>query len=524
MTSTVRHSCALVAAALVLVSVTAGCDQRRAPGTGGGRSTDTLVFGTNGDPNTLDPADSSINDADQLNFTIYDGLLKFAPDMRIVGGLADRWNMEQDGVTWTFHLRPAVRFHDGTICDAEAVKKSLDRLLDPVAAHRNRSLVDMIASVNVIDPQTVRIVTAFPFGSFESTLAHLGLGVVSPTAAAKWGKDYGLSPAAIAGTGPFKVVEWKKDHEIVLERFDGYWGDKPKLRRVVFRQIPEVESKVAALETGDVDVIALLPPRALVTLSRNPDVVLEKQLGVNSRLITFHCAKPPFNDPRVRRAISLAIDRRAIVDSLMSGAAIVPDGPLPSVMRNYVQLGEIQYDPAKARALLREAGLPNGFKTTLMVATRFSMSVEIAEAMAAQLRQAGIDAQIDVIEFAALEPKPGKPADDQREMYMTAAGASTADADWALRSRYLSTSKINRNYYSNPEFDRAILGAMKETDPVRRLALYKRAEEIVYLEDPPGLWLFHNYVMAATRRDVKNVTISPLNLLSFERAYVSPGT
>lgn len=492
-------------------------------GRAAGTPRDTLVFATQADVETLDPAESADNNSDAAILSTYETLLTFDDDMHIGGGLAERWTVAPDGVTWTFHLRNGVRFHDGTPLDASAVKQSLDRLLDPIAAHRNRTILEAIADVRVVDRLTIQITTAFPFSALEPTMAAVGTSIVSPATAVRWGKQYGRSAEASVGTGPFKIVSWKKDHEIVLERNDDYWGEKPRLRRVVYRPVPEAEAKVAALEAGDVDVIKSMAAAAVRRLQHNPDVAVRAVPSVNSYLLRFNCGREPFRDPRVRRAVSYAIDRHEIVDNLLQGVAEVPTGPLGAVTRDSVQLGEIPYDPVRARQLLRDAGYPNGFKTTITTAKRYLMGIEVAEVLAAQLKRVGIDASINVSELATFMGRTAPtPNEDTRDMYITGAGASTADADWSLRPRFMSSDPINTSFYKNAEFDRVVVQAMKEMDPTKRQALYKRAEEIVYFEDPPVIWLYHNHAVVAARRDVHNLRISPLNIITFERAYVAP--
>ena len=484
---------------------------------------DSLVFATLRDPETLDPAESADNDSDAVVFSVYETLLTFDREMHIVGRLAERWNMGADGVTWTFHLRRGVRFHDGTPLDATAVKQSLDRLRDPVAAHRNRSILQAIADVHVVDPSTIEIVTAFPFSAFEPTLAHLATGIVSPTAAARWGKAYGRTAEATAGSGAFSVVGWNKDREVILERNDGYWGDKPRLRQVVYRPVPEAEAKFAALEAGDVDVIKSVTASALPRLSGNPKLSVYSVPSISSILLKFNCGREPFKDSRLRRAVSYAIDRHEIVDHLFQGVAEVPKGPLGTVIRYAVPLPEISYDPDKARQLMKEAGHPDGFKATITTTKRYVMGVEVAEVLAAQLKRVGIDVSIDVVDMVTFMGRTAAtPDQDTRQMYLTGLGASTADADWALRPRFMSSDPINTTFYKNAEFDRVIVQAMHEEAPTKRRALYKRAEEIVYLDDPPALWLYHNYNVVAARRTVRGLRLWPLNFVTFEQAYVEP--
>jgi ABC-type transport system substrate-binding protein len=235
--------------------------------------------------------------------------------------------------------------------------------------------------------------------------------------------------------------------------------------------------------------------------------------------------KKPFNDPRVRQAISYAINRRAIVDNLVSSFARPSTSALTPIMRGYANLGEIPYDADKARELLREAGYANGFRTKIATTPRYPMGVELAEAVAADLKKVGIDATIEVFDWGTMvQFWAGLPPEkNPQEIFIMGAGASTADADWGLRPifRTAPTNENNYGYYSNAEFDKVIEAAMRETDPERRQDFYRRAQEIVYLEDPGAVWLFDTLYVVAARSRVTGIRPSPLGVVTFERAVVT---
>jgi peptide/nickel transport system substrate-binding protein len=240
-----------VLAAVLLATACGGGSESGAPS--GPR--DTLVFAASADSTTLDPHNTTDTESDQVIMMMYETLIGFDHDMKIIPRLAERWEVAPDGVTWTFHLRQGIRFHDGTPFNAEAVRRNFARVMDPVANHKRLVLFDMIDRVEAVDDRTVRIITKYPFGAFEPTMAHVSAAIVNPAVAEKSGKEFGLGADRASGTGPYKIVSWKKDQEIVLERSEDYWGEKGKTRRIVYRPIPEAASRVLALEAGDVDVI-----------------------------------------------------------------------------------------------------------------------------------------------------------------------------------------------------------------------------------------------------------------------------
>ncbi len=473
----------------------------------------SLVFAPSADATTLDPHNTTDSQSDQVIWMIYNALIRYDVDMKIVPDLALSWKVAPDHVTWTFDLRRGVRFHDGAPFDAYAVKANFERVLDPEGGHNRRDLFLPIERVDVVDDFTVNVVTRYPFGAFEPMMAHVSAAIRSPS------KDD-------SGTGPYKLRSWRKDLELVLERNEDYFGEKGKLDTIVYRPIPEAASRVIALESGDVDVITQIPPADLKRLESDREISVKKTVSIGSQQFRFHCKRKPFTDPRVRQAISYAIDRRSILEHLMPGMAEPSTGPLTPRIRGRADLGEIPYDPERAMELLGEAGYPDGFKTKITTTPRYNMGVELAQAIAAQLSQVGIDAEIEVLEWGTIRQYWGGllPEECPLDIFIMGAGASSADADWGLRPIFRTQERNENNYgyYSNPEFDDVIERAMREIDVEKRNALYRRAQEIVYLEDPGAIWLYDNYHVVAMRANVASVTTSPLGLVTFERAELTP--
>lgn len=522
-TSRLPRTAAFVAL-LALAAAGIGC------GGGGGQAPeataprDTLVFSAPADATTLDPHNTTDTESDQVIGMVFEGLLGFDDQMKIVGRLAERWNVEADGVTWTFHLRRGVIFHDGTPFNAEAVRASFARVLDPAQKHKRLSLFVMLDRVEVVDEFTVRLITKYPFGAFEPTIAHISSTILSPAAIARHGAAFGTTAEATVGTGPYRVVSWTRDQELVLERVESHWRVQAPTRRIVYRPIPEGAARVLALEAGDVDVISRVPPPELARLGASPDITVTKTVSIGSQQFRFNVTRPPLNDRRVRQAISLAIDRRAIVEQLVNGFATPSTSALTPIMRGYAPIGEITRDLVKARQLLAEAGHPNGFPLKIATTPRYPMGVELAEAIAAQLKEVGIVSSIQVYDWATMvQFWAGLPPEkNPQELFIMGAGASTADADWGLRPIFQTapTNENNYGYYSNAEFDEVIAAAMRETDATRRQALYRRAQEIVYLEDPGAVWVYDNYYVIASRRGVSDLSPSALGVVTFERAVV----
>lgn len=485
-----------------------------------------LVFASSADATTLDPHNTTDSQSDQVIWMVYNALIRYDEDMQFVPDLATDWSIAEDGMSWTFELRKGVKFHDGSDFTAESVQANFDRVLDPDQGHSRRSLFEPIDRVEVVDPYRVRIVTKYPFGAFEPMMAHVSATIVNPVVAEVAGDDFGLTAGAISGTGPFRVRSWRKDLEIVLERNDDYWGASPKLETLTYRPIPEAASRVIALESGDVDVIDRIPAADIERLQSEPHINVTRTPSIGAQQFRFHCKREPFDDPLIRQAVSHAVDRRAIIDNLVGTIALPSTGPLTTAMRGRADLGEIAYDPEKARRLLAEAGYPDGFKTKITTTPRYAMGVELAQVMAAQLGEVGIEAEIEVLEWGTLRQYWGglRPEDCPLEIFIMGAGASSADADWGLRPIF-QTQELNENnygYYSNEEFDRLIVEAMQEVDADKRDSLYRRAQEIVYIEDPGAIWMFDNYHVVAAQASIQEMTTSALGLTTFEKAYFEP--
>jgi len=484
---------------------------------------DYPIFSSTSDVVTLDPQNMTDNTSEQVTRMMFNNLIKFDDKLVPVPDLAESWTVSSDQKTWTFKIRKGVKFHDGTPLNASAVKKSFDRVLDAKNKLARRQLFDMIKEIKVLDESTLQITTFDPFGAFPATLAHGAGAIINADVAAKLGEQFASNPN---GTGPYKFTSWKKDQELILDRFDDYWGPKGVSKRIVYKPIVEAASRVMALETGEVDAISHIPDADLMRLEKNPNLVVNKIVSNSQRQFRFHMKKKPYDNPKVRQAISYAIDRQAIVDNLFKLTAVVSTGALAPVTWGYANLGVIPYDPAKAKKLLAEAGYPNGFKATISTTERYTQGREVAEVLAAQLKKVGIECKIDVLEWATIRAQWSglKPEDCKLEIFIMGAGPSTGDADWGLRPIFQTpstgTNENNYGFYSNKEFDKVILQAMQTTDQAKRKELYKRAQQIVYLEDPGAVWLYDNYWIVAHKKTLKDVTMSGLGLVTFEKAYL----
>lgn len=489
---------------------------------------DTLVFAMNTDVQSMDPQIQNDTTSEQVVKMLYNTLLKFEDDGTVVGDLAESWSVSEDKLTWTFNLKQGVKFHNGKELTSADVKATFDRALNAEAGGlRTTEIIKMFTAVEAPDPYTVTITTDGPYGPMESLMCNMSLGIMDADYIEQYGLDLGTSAEGENGTGPFKVVSWERDQEIVVERFDDYFGTPAKLQTVVYTIIPEAASRVIALETGEVDVIDKPTDEDLARLEADTEnfTVLRKPT-ISQRLFRFGCNDPIISNTKVRQAIVYAIDRQAIIDALFTGSAYPSTAPLAPVTFGYSDLGEIEQDLELAKSLLAEAGYPDGFDTKIVTTERYQNGIELAEIISQQLAEIGINAEIEVWEWSALSASwNGITADEfDQPIFIMGAGPSMRDADGGLRGLYTTseTGLNDRNYgfYSNAEVDALIEQGMQETDQQKRVEIYKEAMEILYREDPVAFWLFDMYGLAITSSKVEGVTLSPISTITFENATV----
>ncbi len=367
-------------------------------GPAGGR----VVVGLNIDANTLDPHFVSSTQEYGMLKSIYEHLVWFDPAKgEFQPMLATSWK-RVGLLTWEFRLRQGVRFTNGEPFDAEAVKYTIERTIDPKVNSNNRfpGAVNL-DRVKVVDPYTVRIITKRPAATMLTQLWILQL--VPP----KYFSSTPLSELARkpVGTGPYKVVEWVKDDHITLEANPDYWGPKPAIKTVVFRPIPEVSTRVAELQTGGVDVAIDIPPDQAKTLEANPNVQVERIPSGRRVFFGLRSDRPPLDNVKVRQALNYGLNFDVINQSLLSGMGqrlatyVVPPFGDPS-------LQPYPYDPTKAKQLLAEAGYPNGFDITLEVpVARYLKGEDISQAAAADWVKVGVRVKVVPLEWGVFVKK-----------------------------------------------------------------------------------------------------------------------
>ncbi len=433
-------------------------------GLGAAQAQDSITIAMQLEPPHLDPTSAAAQAIDSVVYTnIFEGLTRFMGDGSVVPGLAESWEVSDDGLTYTFKLREGVSFHDGSAMDAEDVKFSLDRARAEESTNAQKALFAGIASVEVVDAHTVKITLGEPNGNFLFNLAWGDAVIVAPESI----ENIKTNPV---GTGAYKFSNWVQGDRVELMRNDAYWGDQPAIANATFKFISDPTAAFAAMMAEDIDVFSGFPaPENLPQFEADPRFQVLVGSTEGETILSTNNKMPPFDDVRVRQAVAHAIDRQAIIDGAMFGYGtpigthFAPHNPA------YVDLtGQSAHDTEKAKALLAEAGHPDGFATTLHLPPP-SYARRGGEIIAAQLAEVGIRAEITNVEWAQwLETV------FRGKNFGLTIVSHTEPMDIGIYARpdyYFQ--------YDNPDFQ-ALMGTLNSTtDPDKRTELLAQAQQII---------------------------------------------
>ncbi len=482
--------------------------------TGSALAAKDVVLTTSNQPETLDPYNTNTTLTTAVTKSFYEGLFQFDKDLKIQNVLAESYTASKDGLVYTFKLRLGVKFHDGTDFNADAVKTTLDRVINPENKLARFNQFNRIEKIDAVTPYSVRITLKEPFAPFINSLAHASAAMISPTALKKYGnKDIGFNPV---GTGPFTFVEWKQTDFVKVKKFDAYWKTGyPKIDTITWKPVPENNTRAAMLQTGETDFAFPLPYEQATELEKNVKIKILSGPSIITRYISFNMQQKPFDNIKVRHAINYAINKEALTKVAFSGYAFPAEGIVPQGVRYAHKMAPWPYDPKKARELLKEAGYPNGFESVLWSAYTTTTAQKTIQFVQQQLAQVGIKVSVQALEpgqrvewvQSAPDPKTAKV-----RMYYAGWSASTGEADWALRP-LLSTEawppKMNNSaYYSNEKVDGYIAAALKSVDEKEKNNLYREAQEQI-MKDAPWAPLVTEKNLYATSKRLSGVYVMP---------------
>jgi ABC-type transport system substrate-binding protein len=490
----------------------------------------TLTYGQSTAATALDPSHGSFAgypSGYEAALCLYDRLLDFDAQMNIVPGIAESWTIAGDLLSARLKIRPGVKFHDGTDCDAAAVKFNLDRLIDKTRTTTNRPLWDPLDSTETPDAHTVLIKLKSPFSQLPNSLAHGSAAVVSPAAVAQYGET-GIAQHPI-GAGPFKLASFTPGQDLVVEAFDGYWGGKPATGKITFRYIPEAATRVSALRTGSVDVIDNVSVPLVAPLKGDAGTAIIAVPGLRPIGCVINLTREPLKDPRVRQALNLAVPVATIAEKVFLGYARAPDSPLAFNTQGYHSVSKLVFDPSRAKSLLADAGFgPGGKKLTLVFNVSvglFPNDVAVGEIVANALSQVGVDAQINKVEGGAYWDTLRQDAANLKwDLAMFGFNPSNASGLYHLNSLFKSNADDaakpdvwNVGRYRNPEVDALLAKANTLADRTQQDAALAQAQALIW-QDAPYIWLQINENITATRKTVTGVEVWPIVFTNLRRA------
>jgi peptide/nickel transport system substrate-binding protein len=462
----------------------------------------TLRVSVDQAPGKLNPLQHRVNPEYLLGELLYSGLTRLAPDMTAEPDLAESWSPNADLTEWTFKLRPGVTFHDGSALTAKDVEATFTFILDPKTGSPARTNVGPIESVTAQDDLTVLVKLKGAYADLPVALAYTNAKII-PAAVLK-GDMTRLDREAI-GTGPFKLVSYEPARLTVVERNPAYYDKaRPYLDRIEVVVYPDPTAEASALMSGDTDLMLLVSPADYKRVSTAPGI---KGLRTPSGLflnVILGCNQKPFDDVRVRKALSLAVDRDAMVELVAEGYGTPgEDTPINKAYRFYSELPPKKADPAAAKRLLAEAGYPNGIDLTLIASDRPSTRTQLGIALRELAKPAGFNINVQTMAHATYLDQVWLKGPFYVGYYNM---QPTADGIFSLL--YTSDSPWNETKWNNAAFDRLIVEARGTADEAKRRELYGAAQKLMYDEVPTVIPVFFD-LLAAQRDYVEGYTLHP---------------
>ncbi|WP_391119597.1 glutathione ABC transporter substrate-binding protein [Psychrobacillus sp. L3] len=500
---------------LLLTLLIAGCSTGKEENTTEGsknssaKDGSTLVIARLSDAESLDHQFmSTINAASITHGKIYEGLVGRDKNAEIQPLLAKEYK-QVDDTTWEFKLREDVKFHDGTDFNADAVKKTFDRMLDPNVGSPKAALFKMVKEVKVVDDHTVQFLLSEPYSPLLSILASHEGGIISPKAIEKYGKEQIKEPD---GTGPFVFESWTPGQEIVLKKNESYWGTKAKVDKVVFKVVPEETTRVSMLETGEAQIAEPLSVPMMETVEASKNSEVYRSEGFGTEYIGFNVKNEKLSDVRVRKAISHAVEMDSILKGVYNNVGSEANSLMGSKVFGYnPDMKTYEYNLNEAKKLLAEAGYPDGFEITLKTMDSRER-INVAEVLQSQLKGIGIKLNIEVLEYGTFVEQVNA---GNSEMFIISWRNATGDADYNQYNLFHTNSiggAGNTFFYSNKEVDGILDAARMEKDQEKRIELYAKAQK---LEMDDALYIPIRVIenLAATAKGVEGFSISPSGYL-----------
>lgn len=464
----------------------------------------TLVYGKSGPPLTLDAAQTQETESSIIVANIFDALVEQrAGKVALDPGLARSWDISQNGLLYTFHLRSEVTFHDGTPFNAEAVLFNYNRQRDPnhpyykMAPKWEWDAFDMskiVKDIRAEDDTTVTFELYSPNATFLNLMSLTFMGIPSPTAVKQFGEDFSRHPV---GTGPFKFQSWSENGEVLLTAFEEHWAGRPFVDTLIFKPVPDGRERWQQLKRGDINMMGVPDQADLMEIEQTKGIKVAKQPGLNVSYLAMNMEKKPFSDTRVREAIVHAIDREKLVKQVFSTLGRSAKNPIPPSLLGYNDaIRATRYDPDRARRLLAEAGYPKGFKCslwTMKVSREYMPNGKLAaEVIQEDLRKIGIETEIVMPEWGDFLRRRSM---GEHDMSISGWLGDAPDPHfffYPLLDKSIAEKKPSSNaaFYKSDRMHDLIVSGKETFDPVERSNIYKQACE-VFNEDLPWFVIAH---------------------------------
>ena len=490
-------------------------------GSPGAKSVGTIRIAIGVDPDTLDPQGQTTTTVQNIVDYVTETLVRYDENGKIQPLLAEKWQAASDGKSYTFSLRKAT-FHDGTPFNAAAVKKTWERVLNPDLKVPLRSpLGDVVSSVDAVDDQTVRFTLKTPFPPLVAALAGTQYAIVSSETVDKFRATYTEEPV---GTGPYRFKERRKGESVTLARYDGYWGKKPAYDTVVIRVVPEAATRESLVLSGQAEVIILPPIADLPNLKSNSAVKVLAGASDRTIFLAFNLSRKAMQDKRVRQAINYAIDKDAIIKNVLFGQAERMDAPVASSIFGYCKVGGYDYDPTKARQLLKDAGA-EGLAIKMGYPTgRYVQDKQAGEAIAGFLRDVGLKVDASTSDWptylGSINVAPDKSVFD---VHLLGWAPGYLDASQQMAqfggTNFWPPKGLSTSYYDSSAVVDLNAKATSETDEKKRADLYCQLWKTIW-DDAPWAFLWVQKFPIVYSAKLKGVTSIPTE--KFDALYAEP--
>jgi ABC-type transport system substrate-binding protein len=520
------RSLAAVAALSVLVTACSVSDPE-APssdsgGSGGADSTFSVAVGI--DPDTFDPAGQTTTTVQNMVDYMVETLTTVDDEGQVDGKLAESFETSEDGLTVTLKLQEGVTFHDGTPFNAEAVVFNLKRITSPDVKVPLGSPYKVISDVAAVDENTVAVTLSRPAPGFLSALSVTTAGMISPASVTAEGNT-NVNYQKPVGTGPYVFGEYTAGENFTVTKYADYWGEEPYYGTVNFRIVPEAATRESLLLSDQVDMIILPPVSDLESLQGNEDV--ETILAPSDRtiFISLDFQDPLLSTKEVRQALNYAVDKEAIVDNVLFGAAEVLDAPMAPSLFGYCETGSYDFDPDKAEQMLADAGAAGATLDLLTPSGRYVQDAQAAEAIAGYLRDVGLTVNVSTSDFPSFLARVNAPHSEQTvDMHLLGWAPAYLDADFQMQMFRQAThppAGLATSFYTNPEVEQILAKADVELDQDARAQQYCDASKIIW-DDAPWIFLWTQSFPIVHSADVEGIGSTPTE--KFDAIYARPAS